>query len=205
MIFVEVQAVILSESTEQLRLFLVALCIVLFRRKCPKWSNTSYEGYFRNYVYNGAFVIKISFCFFFKYGFLLQNLEAYYNGVREAFLMCSYLLYSTEIIFKIFTPYSLSMWSSSKTRQWLLDLYNYCLGHSQIPYIWRKSKVVAILKPGKQPNYPKCHLDEVSHIAVYYLKYWTILYVLLFSFYFFYSIYISLHSLSPILYVYCIT
>ena len=35
---------------------------------------------------------------------------------------------------------------------WLLALYNYCATDLQIPKIWRKAKVVALLKPKKDPN-----------------------------------------------------
>ena len=41
------------------------------------------------------------------------------------------------------------------TRFWLLDMLNDCLKQQQIPNVWRKAKVVALLKPGKDPESPK--------------------------------------------------
>ena len=38
------------------------------------------------------------------------------------------------------------------TRFWLLDMLNDCLKQQQIPNVWRKTKVVALLKPGKDPE-----------------------------------------------------
>ena len=43
------------------------------------------------------------------------------------------------------------------TRFWLLDMLNDCLKQQQIPNVWRKSKVVALLKPGKDPESPKSY------------------------------------------------
>ena len=54
---------------------------------------------------------------------------------------------STEII-KHFGP---------KTQQWILDLFNICATSCRIPKTWRKAKVVAILKPGKDPNNKKSY------------------------------------------------
>ena len=39
--------------------------------------------------------------------------------------------------------------------QWLLDMLNHCLRENTMPQIWRKSRVVALLKPGKDPASPK--------------------------------------------------
>ena len=41
------------------------------------------------------------------------------------------------------------------TRFWLLDMLNDCLKQQQIPNVWRKAKVVAMLKAGKDPESPK--------------------------------------------------
>ena len=38
---------------------------------------------------------------------------------------------------------------------WLLDMLNDCIKQQQIPHVWRKAKVVALLKPGKDPESPK--------------------------------------------------
>ena len=43
------------------------------------------------------------------------------------------------------------------TRLWLLDMFNDCLKQKQIPNVWRKAKVVALLKPGKDPESPKSY------------------------------------------------
>ena len=43
------------------------------------------------------------------------------------------------------------------TRLWLLDMFNDCLKQQQIPNVWRKAKVVAPLKPGKDPENPKSY------------------------------------------------
>ena len=43
------------------------------------------------------------------------------------------------------------------TATWLLDMLNDCLKHQQIPSVWRKAKVLALLKPGKYPESPKSY------------------------------------------------
>ena len=43
------------------------------------------------------------------------------------------------------------------TRLWLLDMFNDCLKQQQLPNVWRKAKVVALLKPGKYPESPKSY------------------------------------------------
>ena len=40
---------------------------------------------------------------------------------------------------------------------WLLNMFNSCLDTNKIPKIWRKSKVIALLKPGKDPSVPKSY------------------------------------------------
>eukprot|EP00057_Strongylocentrotus_purpuratus_P002687 XP_003725025.1 PREDICTED: RNA-directed DNA polymerase from mobile element jockey-like [Strongylocentrotus purpuratus] len=55
------------------------------------------------------------------------------------------------------------------TREWLLSLFDNCVTLSQLPKIWRKARVIAILKPGKDPNEAKsyrpnsllCHLFKL--------------------------------------------
>lgn len=42
-----------------------------------------------------------------------------------------------------------------RTLNWILQLMNNCIRNAQIPKMWRKAKVVAILKPGKDPEDPK--------------------------------------------------
>ena len=52
---------------------------------------------------------------------------------------------------------------------WLLTLYDNCVLQSQLPKIWRKARVIAILKPGKDPQVAKsyrpisllCHLYKL--------------------------------------------
>ena len=54
-------------------------------------------------------------------------------------------------------------------RKWLLSLFNSCVTLSQLPKIWRKARVIAILKPGKDPHEVKsyrpisllCHLFKL--------------------------------------------
>lgn len=55
------------------------------------------------------------------------------------------------------------------TLKWLLKLMNSCINTCHIPKIWRKARVIALLKPGKEPSEPKnfrpvsllCHLYKV--------------------------------------------
>lgn len=42
-----------------------------------------------------------------------------------------------------------------KTLNWILQLMNNCVRDMNIPKMWRKAKVVALLKPGKDPQDPK--------------------------------------------------
>lgn len=41
------------------------------------------------------------------------------------------------------------------TRKWVLELMNNCMLTRNIPKIWRKTKIIALLKPGKDPAYAK--------------------------------------------------
>lgn len=45
----------------------------------------------------------------------------------------------------------------TKTKRWLLNMYNACLQQCKLPNIWRKAKIIAILKPGKEANNPKSY------------------------------------------------
>ena len=45
----------------------------------------------------------------------------------------------------------------SAALQWLLDMFNKCMRTNSIPNIWRKSKVVALLKPCKDPASPNSY------------------------------------------------
>ena len=53
------------------------------------------------------------------------------------------------------------------TRKWLLALYNTSATTFKIPKIWRKAKVVALLKPGKNPELPKSY-RPISLLCVLY-------------------------------------
>ena len=44
-----------------------------------------------------------------------------------------------------------------KTKFWVLALFNNCARTLQIPKLWRRAKVVALLKPGKDPKIPKSY------------------------------------------------
>ena len=53
-----------------------------------------------------------------------------------------------------------------KTKNWLLQLYNSCLSTNKLPKIWKKSHVLALLKPGKDPSVPKNYrpISLLSHL-----------------------------------------
>ena len=54
-------------------------------------------------------------------------------------------------------------------RSWVLKTFNTCREAFRVPKLWKKSRVVALLKPGKDPNLPKsyrpisllCHLFKL--------------------------------------------
>ena len=46
----------------------------------------------------------------------------------------------------------------SAALQWLLDTFNECMRINSIPKIWRKSRVVALLKPCKDPASQKSYI-----------------------------------------------
>ena len=55
------------------------------------------------------------------------------------------------------------------TTQWVLSLHNACARTHRLPRLWRQARVVALLKPGKDPSSPKsfrpisllCHLYKL--------------------------------------------
>ena len=55
------------------------------------------------------------------------------------------------------------------TTQWVLNLLNACARTHRLPRLWRQARVVALLKPGKDPSSPKsfrpnsllCHLYKL--------------------------------------------
>ena len=53
---------------------------------------------------------------------------------------------------------------------WLLELFNFCLQNKTIPNVWRQSKVVAFLKPGKTPDNPK-HFRPISLLCTLFKLY----------------------------------
>ena len=62
-----------------------------------------------------------------------------------------------------------------KTLHWLLEFMNACVSQTMIPKMWRKARVVALLKPGKDPNDPKnyrpisllCHLFKLLERLIF--------------------------------------
>ena len=42
-----------------------------------------------------------------------------------------------------------------KARKWLHSMMNSCFVNNKIPKVWRKSRIIAILKPGKDSSIPK--------------------------------------------------
>ena len=57
-----------------------------------------------------------------------------------------------------------------RTRSWILDLMNNCVASSSIPKAWRITKVVALLKPGKDPNNKKSY-RPISLLSILYKLY----------------------------------
>ena len=62
-----------------------------------------------------------------------------------------------------------------KTQTWLLGLIKDCLIHKEITSIWRKVEVIALLKPGKDPNSPKCCCPIALLCTAYKLLEWMLL------------------------------
>lgn len=57
-----------------------------------------------------------------------------------------------------------------ETRKWILKLFDFCKMHYLIPKLWRKSKVVALLKPGKPADEP-CSYRPISLLSHLYKLY----------------------------------
>ena len=57
----------------------------------------------------------------------------------------------------------------NKAKSWLLDMLNECTSTKHIPSIWRKAKVIAIPKPGKDPS-PKSY-RPISLLCIPYKLY----------------------------------
>ncbi|GFR95234.1 RNA-directed DNA polymerase from mobile element jockey-like [Elysia marginata] len=57
-----------------------------------------------------------------------------------------------------------------KTMSWVLNLFNNCVRICSIPNGWRKTKVVALLKPGKDPKVPKSY-RPISLLCILYKLY----------------------------------
>ena len=55
-------------------------------------------------------------------------------------------------------------------KYWLLDMLNECTSTKHIPSIWRKAKVIAIPKPGKDPSSPKSY-RPISLLCIPYKLY----------------------------------
>ncbi len=53
---------------------------------------------------------------------------------------------------------------------WLLSLVNNCPSSSKVPKIWKKARVVALLKPGKDPTSPKSD-RPISLLCILYKLY----------------------------------
>ena len=54
-----------------------------------------------------------------------------------------------------------------KVKAWLLLLFNNCATIFQMPKIWRRARVVALLKPGKDPSSPKSY-RPISLLCILY-------------------------------------
>ena len=57
-----------------------------------------------------------------------------------------------------------------RARVWLLALFNKCASTYRISRIWRRAKVVALLKPGKDPLSPKSY-RPISLLCITYKLY----------------------------------
>ena len=59
-------------------------------------------------------------------------------------------------------------------RKWILQLMNRCMLTKTIPKIWRKTRIIALLKPGKDPAHAKsfhpisllCHLYKLFELIL---------------------------------------
>jgi hypothetical protein len=52
-----------------------------------------------------------------------------------------------------------------EAKKWLLQLYNTCRRSHRLPKIWKKSHIIGLLKPGKDPSIPKSYrpISLLSH------------------------------------------
>ncbi len=57
-----------------------------------------------------------------------------------------------------------------KAKNWLLSLFNNCVSSLRIPKMWRRARVVALLKPGKDPTSPKSY-RPISLLCILYKLY----------------------------------
>ena len=57
-----------------------------------------------------------------------------------------------------------------RSRKWILSLFNSCAVGYNIPKIWRRAKVIALLKPGKDPKLPSSY-RPISLLCVQYKLY----------------------------------
>ena len=57
-----------------------------------------------------------------------------------------------------------------RAKTWILALFNQCATHTTIPKAWRKARVVALLKPGKDPNHKKSY-RPISLLSIPYKLY----------------------------------
>ncbi len=62
-----------------------------------------------------------------------------------------------------------------KTREWLLQLLNTSITTHRVPKIWKKAKVVALLKPDKDPKSPKSYRPISLLCTLYKLYEWLIM------------------------------
>ena len=58
----------------------------------------------------------------------------------------------------------------NNAKSWLLDMLNECTRTKHIPSIWRKAKVIATPKPGKDPSSPKSSYRPISLLCIPYTK-----------------------------------
>lgn len=62
-----------------------------------------------------------------------------------------------------------------KRYNWMAALITEVITTSNLPTTWRHSKVIAILKPGKPPDYPKSYSPKSLLSTTYRLLEWTIM------------------------------
>jgi len=57
-----------------------------------------------------------------------------------------------------------------RAREWITNLFNNCVTKTKVPKVWKKTKVVALLKPGKDPKSPKSY-RPISLLCILYKLY----------------------------------